>query len=195
MDVIILCSSQRHGWSNSKQNISGFSLIELLATLAVVSILIAESIPGLNAMLAQERSTSLTNKLAGTLAYARSEAITKHQTVIACQSTNSSTCDKSGKWQNGWIVFIDKNRNKQRDATDTLLRVYSTVNNGTQAIFKGSAGIKYYIKYKPNGTAHPNGSFLICNPDIGIGKALIMSHSGRLRLSKKQTDGSAVTCS
>jgi hypothetical protein len=50
------------------------------------------------------------------------------------------------------------------------------------------------MKYKPSGQAFPNGSFLICNPNIGVGKALIMYRSGRLRLSKKQTNGSAVTC-
>lgn len=195
MEVIIHCSGHGTGWSDSNQRKSGYTLIELLIVLAVISILLASALPKFTAIIAQERSTILTNTIAGALAYARSEAILKQATVITCQSTNADTCNNSGSWHEGWIIFIDTNGNKQREEDEKLLRVYSAINNGTRAIFKGSAGIKYYVKYKATGLAHPNGSFLICNPSIGTGKALIMAHSGRLRLSKKQTDGSAVTCS
>lgn len=145
-------------------------------------------------MIAQERSTILTNTLAGALAFARSESVTKQLTVITCQSNNGSECNRSENWHNGWIIFSDKNANKQREPEETLLRVYPAANNGTQATFRGSSGIRHYVKYKPTGHASPNGSFLICNPGIGVGKALIMTHSGRLRLSKIQTNGSAITC-
>ncbi len=185
-----------HGFGRNKFSFQnhGFTLVELLVTLAVASILALSVIPNLSALVAQERSTILTNTLAGALAYARSEAVTKQITVITCQSKNGSECNRSENWHNGWIVFVDKNKNKQRDNDETLLRVYSAADNGTQLTFHGSSRIRHYMKYKPTGQASPNGSFLICNPNIGVGKALIMTHSGRLRLSKIQTDGSAITC-
>ena len=196
MDVIKHRSGQGNGWSNFKNPVFGYSLIELLAVLATVSILMATALPDFNSLIANERTTTITNALAGALAYARSQAIIKNVNIITCQSINSRTCNKSEKWDQGWIIFIDKNRNKQRETEETLLRVYAAFDNGTTVTFDGSgAGIKYYIKYKPSGEAHPNGSFFICNPDIGKGKALIMSHSGRLRLSNKRTNGSVVTCS
>ena len=185
-----------HGFGRNEFSLKnhGFTLIELLVTLAVASILSLSVIPNLSALVAQERSAVLTNTLAGALAYARSEAVTKQTTVITCQSDNGSECNRSENWHNGWIIFADKNDNKQRDEEETILRVYSAADNGTQATLRGSAGIRHYMKYKPTGQASPNGSFLICNPNIGVGKALIMTHSGRLRLSKIQTNGSAVTC-
>ena len=194
MEVRKHCPGQGFGWGNFYYQPYGYTLIELLITLSIVSIFSLNVFPNLSALLAQQRSAVLTNNLAGALAYARSEAITKHTTVLTCQSNNGSECNRSGNWHNGWIIFIDKNRNKQRDPDETLLRVYAAENNGTQATFRGSAGIRHYMKYKPSGQAFPNGSFLICNPNIGVGKALIMYRSGRLRLSKKQTNGSAVTC-
>ncbi len=194
MEVRKHCPGQGFGWGNFYYKKYGYTLIELLITLSIVSIFSLNVFPNLSALLAQQRSAVLTNNLAGALAYARSEAITKHTTVLTCQSNNGSECNRSGNWHNGWIIFIDKNRNKQRDPDETLLRVYAAENNGTQATFRGSAGIRHYMKYKPSGQAFPNGSFLICNPNIGVGKALIMYRSGRLRLSKKQTNGSAVTC-
>lgn len=194
MEVIKHCPGQGLAGDKLNQKKHGFTLIELLVTLAVVSILVASAFPNFSALIAQERSVVLTNTLAGALAYARSEAVTKQMTVITCQSNNGSECNRSGNWHNGWIIFADKNNNKQREPEETLLRVYPAAENGTEAIFNGAANIDHYMRYKPSGQAYPNGSFLICNPNIGIGKALIMTQSGRLRLSKKQRDGSAITC-
>jgi len=194
MDVAKYCSGQGYGWSNFHSKKRGYTLIELLVLLAILSILAIIAFPNLSAVIAQERSTVLTNSLAGSLSYARSLAITKQETIITCQSNNGSECNRSENWHNGWIIFADKNSNKQRDPEEVLLRVFSAANNGTFATFKGSAGIKHYHKYKPDGQGHPNGSFLICHPNVGSGKALIMTLSGRVRLSKKQTNGSAIRC-
>ncbi len=194
MDVKKYYPGQGFGWGNLSRNNHGFTFIELLITLTVASILGASVLPSFSALIAQERSTVLTNNLAGALAYARSEAVTKNTEVLTCQSNNSHECHRSGNWQNGWIIFVDDNKNRQRDPEEPLLRVYSAAENGTQAIFNGAANIDHYMRYKPSGRAYPNGSFLICNPNIGVGKALIMTQSGRLRLSKTQRDGSAVTC-
>lgn len=194
MDVGKHCPGQGFGWGNFYYQKHGYTLIELLITLAVSSILALNIYPNLSSLVAKERSTLLINTLAGAFAYARSEAITKNMTILTCQSNNGSECNPSENWHNGWIIFADKNKNKQREPDEILLRVYAAANNHTRATFKGSSNIKHYVKYKPSGRASPNGSLLICNPNIGVGKALIITHSGRVRLSKIQTDGSAVTC-
>lgn len=194
MDVRKHCLGQGFGRDNLIYKSHAFTLIELLVTLAVTSVLIASAFPNFSALIAQERSTVLTNTLAGALAYARSEAVHKQMNVITCQSNNGSECNRSGNWHNGWIIFTDNNNNKQREPEETLLRIYAAANNGTQAIFNGAANIDHYMRYKPSGQAYPNGSFLICNPNVGVGKALIMTQSGRLRLSKRQRTGSAITC-
>ena len=194
MEVRKPCSGQGLGWDNFPKCCHGLTLIELLITLSIASILVANVFPNISTLIAQERSTVLTNTLTGALAYARSEAVTKNLTVVTCQSIDGSQCHRSENWHNGWIIFFDKNSNKQRDPEEALLRVYPAVNNGTYATFRGSAGIRHYMKYKPTGQAFPNGSFLICNPNRGVGKALIMTRSGRLRLSNVQTNGSAITC-
>ena len=194
MEVIKPCPGQGSGWDKLLNQSGGFTLIELLISLAVISVLALNVFPNLTALLAQERTVVVTNHLSSALAFARSESVTKNQTIITCQSNDGSSCSKSGEWHNGWIIFADLNANKQRDNNEALLQVFSAANNGTHAVFNGAANIDHYIKYKPTGHAYPNGSFLICNPAIGTGKALIMTQSGRLRLSKRQRDGSAVTC-
>ena len=194
MEVRKHCPGQGLGRGKLHHKNHGYTLIELLITLSIISILAITVFPNFSALIAQERSTILTNRLASSLAFARSQAIIKQTTILTCQSNNGSECNRSDNWHNGWIVFIDNNQNKQRDSEEKLLHIFAAANNGTQARFNGGFGIDHYVKYKPSGHAFPNGSFLICNPNIGTGKALIMMRSGRLRLSKKQTNGSAITC-
>lgn len=171
----------------------GVSMVELLVTLAVVSILILNLLPALSQLVARERSTVLINTLAGALAFARSESILKQKPIVTCQSDNGNECNLSADWHNGWIIFTDTNGNKQHDTNEELLRVYSAVENGTRAKFN-RANHYYYVRYQPTGRAYPNGTFLICNPTIGVGKALILANTGRVRLSSTQANGSAITC-
>ena len=194
MEVNRPCPGQGSGWDKLLYQYNGYTLIELLITLAILSVLALNVFPNISALLAQERSIILSNKLASALAYARTESVTKQLTILTCQSDDGTQCSRSEDWHNGWIIFADKNANKQRDPEENLLYVVPAAENGTKVKFRGSAGIRHYVKYKPGGEAFPNGSFIICNPDIGIGSALIITHSGRVRLSKVQTNGSAITC-
>ena len=194
MDVRKHCPSQGLGWDNFISQKHGFTLIELLITLSVISIIALTSIPSLSSMVSQNRMVVATNTLAGALAYARSEAVMRGENVVTCQSNNQSECHRSKYWHNGYIIFVDKNRNKQREADEPLLRIISASNNGTEVTFRGSSRIRHYMKYKPTGQASPNGTFRICPSNSNSRNALIMTHSGRLRLSKTLRDGSPVTC-
>ncbi|MBE9541954.1 MAG: GspH/FimT family pseudopilin, partial [Proteobacteria bacterium] len=98
MEVRKNCPGQGFGWGNHSHKKHGYTLIELLITLSVISIFSLNVFPNLSALLAQERSTTLTNNLALSLAYARSEAITKNTTIITCQSNNGSECNRSENW-------------------------------------------------------------------------------------------------
>lgn len=194
MDVKNHCLGQGCGLGNPIFQSRGFTFIELLVTLAIASIFVINAFPNLSALIAQERTIILTNTIAGALAFARSEAVTKNTTVITCQSNNGSSCTRFASWHNGWIIFVDKNNNIQREPEEALLRVYAAIGNGTQATFNGAGGHDHFMRYKPTGRAYPNGSFEMCNPNIGRGKALIMTQSGRLRLSKIDSDGNRISC-
>lgn len=195
MEVKLCRPGQGVGWDNPNPISSyGFSLIEVLMTLSILSILAFSVFPDVSSLVARERTTILSNSLAGALAYARSESITRQVSVITCQSNDGNACHRSENWHDGFIIFSDLNANKQREDNEPLLRVYQATTNGTQLTFRGSAGIRHYLRYKPTGRAYPNGSFLVCHPENGVGNALIMTQTGRLRLSKKQTNGSTVTC-
>lgn len=109
----------------SKQS-SGYTMIELIMTIAIVAILAAIAIPGFKYVTVSNRVATEVNGLLGDMLFARSEAIKEGQTVTICISTDTQTCAGNaagGAWQQGWIVFLDTNGNQQVDVGEAVLRV------------------------------------------------------------------------
>lgn len=85
-----------------KRAIKGFTLAELMVTLAVIAILLAVGIPSFQNYIANQRATAAAQDLLIILLQARSEAVKRNSRVDISFSRDSS----SKKWW-GWAV-IDK---------------------------------------------------------------------------------------
>ena len=90
-------------------NSNGFTLMELMVTLAVVGILISMAVPSFVNMVRDNRDIANTNQLSGVFRWARTEAIKQGNTITLCASTNQISCAAQTSWADGWIVFIDQN--------------------------------------------------------------------------------------
>ena len=119
----------------SKQ--SGFTLIELMVTLALIAIVLMIGVPSFRSMVTNNRVVAQANELATSIQYARSEAIKRTTSVSICSSTNQTACDGGNAWATGWLVFTDANSNGALDGGDTILRVFdgsSTTNTLTTTV-------------------------------------------------------------
>lgn len=84
---------------------SGFTLFELLITVAIAGIVAGLAIPSFNTMIRNNSSISVSNEFSDSLGYARSEAIKRANRVSVCASKAGTACD--GEWKQGYIVFVD----------------------------------------------------------------------------------------
>ena len=124
---------------------SGFSLIEMLVVIAVLSILLAVSLPNFQNMIERSGTNSQAKLFLTTLNLARSEAIKRGGNVAICASTDGADCTEDA-WGAGWIVFFDANGDANGlggsvDAGDTLIRVFDSggsanVTTFTVALFR-----------------------------------------------------------
>lgn len=83
----------------------GFTLIELMVTLAILAIVLGMAIPSFSSMLQDSRVSSLGSELQGALLLARSEAIKRRQDVVLCRgNVGASSCENGTDWGGGWLV-------------------------------------------------------------------------------------------
>jgi len=79
----------------------GFTLIELMVTLAVLGVVLSLGVPSFGRLIAANRITTQTNEFIGALNLARSEAVRRGQAMAI------RTNDASINFARGWKVFTD----------------------------------------------------------------------------------------
>jgi type IV fimbrial biogenesis protein FimT len=179
----------------------GYTLIELMSMLAVVSILVSVGLPMLNVFFDSNRMVSNTNDLVAGLNIARSEAIKQQMRITLCQSADTASCTGSGQWEDGWIVFQDPNGNATVDGGERILRLNAAV-DGQVTIRSNDVGnqiassVSFTSRGLPkalNGGAQ-SGTFRICdkrglkvNADgvSTVARGVVLSPSGKVRSSNQ----------
>lgn len=152
----------------------GFTLVELMVTVAVIGILALVAVPSMTAMIENSRISGQTSELTAALQLARSEAVRRNARVTICSSTDGSTCAGSTTWTS-WIVHgIDKTSctdpNDASTCDDDVIRAGAA---GGNAQVTGSVD---QIIFKPSGL-------------IDSGQTLQISASGNIRCLSVKISG------
>ena len=96
----------------------GFTLVELLVTIAIAALLLAAAIPTLSGVAKSIRLSAASNTFVSGLYLARCEAIKRNGRVVLCKSADGVCCASTGGWEQGWMVFHDSNNNGVRDGSE-----------------------------------------------------------------------------
>jgi type IV fimbrial biogenesis protein FimT len=110
---------------NARQ--AGFTLMELLVTMAILAVLMVVGVPSYRFIMNSYRMSAEVNGLLGDVQFARAEAIKEGQWVSVCVSANGTTCSGTTTWASGWIVFPNNSTNTlTTPAAGTVLRVQNS---------------------------------------------------------------------
>jgi type IV fimbrial biogenesis protein FimT len=83
---------------------TGFTLMELLFTIAVAAIILSVGVPGFMSFIDNNRAVTHTNDLVTALNLGRSEATRRGSTITVCSSLNGVACSDANDWSTGWVV-------------------------------------------------------------------------------------------
>jgi len=134
----------------------GFTLYELLITMLIVGVLLAFGVPNMSQFTQNSRMTATANDLLEAFYLARSESGRAKTNITICASANSMAAGANcgGTWDQGYIVFVDRNGNLSRDAADeTVLRAQPQAVEGVMLRVANGAG---YFSYASTGQGRPN---------------------------------------
>jgi len=123
---------------------------------------------------------------------ARSEAIKRNGVVSLCPSADGNTCGPAGTpWQQGWIVFVNLDRDSPavRDGSEELLRSYAAWNDGRVNTSRTT------LSFRAFGQMGVTATFTFCDErGTTAARAVIISQTGRPRISDRSASGAALTC-
>lgn len=172
----------------------GYSLLQLIITLAVASILLRIGIPHWGRLVENNLIIAERQQFFALLQFARQTAIMQNQTITLCPSQDSIQCSEDyASWHTGYMVFADTNGNKQRELTETRLHISDTARTGV--LIQTSSG-RRAIRYQMDGSAWgSNVTIRFCAQHHPVlNRTLIVHGSGRIRLSGTLSNDKPVTC-
>ena len=168
-----------------KRDQTGFTALELIVTLAIITVLLTMGVPAVENYSWNLRMKTTMDQLQTDLHQARSHAISHNSQTVICPATDGNDCSGLSVWQNGWIIFTDINSDRQRQDSEPLHHHAEAVS----MLSISSSVSRNYIRFYPNGSAPgSNVTILFCDRRGAVHAGTItVSNSGRIRM---QTNGS-----
>ena len=169
----------------------GFSLYELLMTLALAALLLSVGLPSFSTLLAKSKQSVEINALFHALHLARKQSIMRRKVVSLCPSQDGETCLAGTDWSPGWIMFenADHDYPPHVDPGEVIIRAHDVADS--VRIIANRQGFTLRATFK----RATNGTFVICDTrNRAAAKGLIVSYTGRPRVAFERPDGRPYSC-
>lgn len=159
---------------------AGFTLVELLAALALLAILAGMAAPSLRELAARHRLATAANQFVASFQQARMHALANQLPTELCPAVQEHACSGGLDWSAGWLAWQDDDRNRRLDPGEPVLARVDPLPAGLTA--RSSVG-RPQLRYRPDGSASgSNLTVTLCDHRLpGQGRAVVVNNGGRPR--------------
>lgn len=167
------------------RNHVGFTLIELMITIAIAALLLGVAVPSMASMMESNRRAAAVNSLISDMQLARSAAASRGAEVVVCHSTNGTSCSGQSNpdWSTGWLVFVDNVAANGSVDTDEEVLAVAGARSGVTMPSTASSG---RFQFKPGARSMVGATVAVCPKGSDKGRWIIVSATGRPRLQDTQ---------
>jgi type IV fimbrial biogenesis protein FimT len=163
------------GKSSERQKARGFTLIELMVTLAVLAIALSVGVPTYQTITARSGLSAASNDLLAALAMTRSEAL-KRDAIVSLQAVSAEPTDTLG---GGYCIVVGNPGN----CSGTLVRRFAALNSAINVVISG--GVSSISFDGLGGLTNAGGGtrqVTVCRSGI-TGRQISVAVAGRAKLS------------
>jgi type IV fimbrial biogenesis protein FimT len=158
---------------------AGFTLIEAVVSMSVVSILAGIAVPAMQDAAEAARSGAAKGALLEAWLTSVAHAANTGSEVVLCPG-DADGCRNSIDWSRGWIAYADLDGNRQRSPNETLLTAGEPL--GGKVHLRSTSG-RTRMVFQPNGgNAGSNITWTLCD---GRGpqhaSTIVVANNGRIR--------------
>jgi len=167
------------------QDQKGFTLIEIMAGLAIAAVLLCIAVPAFGGMVARHRLATAQWELLATLQHARGLAIASGRRTLLCPSIDGQQCSDGTHWEQGWVLGSYRSDNANR-----LDGAPHRIGSGHAQLVIVSTSGREHIRFQPMGSAGgANVTFTLCRPGHPEDAlAITLSRQGRAAGGKAKSD-------
>ena len=176
---------------DQRPNQDGYSLYELLLTLAIAAVVVGLGLPSLAFLTADKRLRAEADALFHGIHLARQQSITSRRAITLCPSTDGETCDPQRRWSRGWILVANSpgGAEAEREPGETVIWRHEA-----RRSVQIDANRRYFA-FRSTVRRATNGTLKICDPaGRAPSRAVVVSYTGRPRVAYADSQRRAYAC-
>lgn len=185
----------------------GFTLMELMVTLAVAGVILGIAVPNFREFMRNSRLTSAGNDLIASINLARTEAVKRQLPVGICATANPAGAPPvcSGAWATGassaWVVWVDADNDwvVDNNLNEPVLRRHEALDATITVRSDNNGRVKYLpvgFGAPPSGGITPTANLVVCDQRgtaVSIGgvssaRAVVVAPTGRARVTRVKAE-------
>ncbi len=178
---------RRHEQAALRVAFGAFTLVELVVALAIAAALAMLAVPAFHDWLAAYQLANHAKHLAESMTRARTEAIRRGDRVNLCKSADRQHCADDGRWDAGFVVYVDVDHDGRVGADEPLLGIDGPAPRGIT--IEANRPLEDYVSYTSLGRARmlngalQMGTFTVCRSGQRA-LLVVLANSGRVRVER-----------
>jgi prepilin-type N-terminal cleavage/methylation domain-containing protein len=169
----------------------GFTLLELLMTIAIAAMVLTLGLPSFGALKARNAQRVEVNALFHAVHLARKGSIMRKQVVSRCPTVDGNACNAGCDWSGGFLVFENSDRDEPPELDDGEIVLHRHLASPTVKITANRRGFTLRATF----LRATNGTLVVCDRAGRVKpRALVISYTGRPRVAERTPRGAPYFC-
>lgn len=169
----------------------GFSLLELLLTIAIAALILGLGIPSFGKVAARARQAVAVDALFHAVHLARKESIMRRREVSLCPTVDGRRCAPGRDWSSGFLLFENRDRDEPPQVDDGEPVLHRHVPPASVQVVANRRGFTLRATVR----RATNGTIVVCDRAARIpAKAVVISYTGRPRVALRTPRGEPYSC-